>query len=184
MDSYLESLDMVADLRSIDEPDMDRVVQLIGKTNQFNLTTRRHGPEQVRQILAAPGSIGLTLRVADRFGDYGLVSVLIAVPDPDAATGLVIDTWLMSCRVISRTVEEFLFNALMDVARSRGAESLVGGYAPTAKNALVKDLYERLGFMRLTNGDSAVTYRLNIAGATPTKCFVRTKEAGLQGSGA
>jgi FkbH-like protein len=183
IDSYLESLEMVADLRSIDEPDMDRVVQLIGKTNQFNLTTRRHGPDQVRRMLTDPTSIGLTLRVADRFGDYGLVSVLIAVADPDATTSLVIDTWLMSCRVISRTVEEFLFNALVEAARSRGIESLVGVYAPTAKNALVKDLFERLGFTRLkdAHGDS-VTYRLNIAAAVPVKSFVQNKDAVLQGS--
>jgi FkbH-like protein len=184
IDGYLRSLDMIADLRSIDEPDMDRVVQLIGKTNQFNLTTRRHGAERVRQLLAAPGSVGLSLRVADRFGDYGLVSVLIAAPDPEAHPGsLVIDTWLMSCRVISRTVEEFLFHALIEAARAGGVESLVGVYVRSAKNALVKDLYDRLGFTKLdTANNGEITYRLQVAHATSIKSFVLAKDAILQGS--
>lgn len=182
IDSYLTSLEMVGDLRCIDDADMERVVQLIGKTNQFNLTTRRHSADKIRQMLSVPGSLGLTVRVADRFGDYGLVSVMIAVPE-SSPRSLVIDTWLMSCRVISRTVEEFLFNSLLALARSNDVESLVGLYAPTAKNALVENLYDRLGFTRTETADrSTTTYRLDVTDAPVVKSFVRVKEAVLQGT--
>lgn len=147
--SYLESLQMVADVRLLDEPDMDRAVQLLGKTNQFNLTTRRHTVEIVRSMLAAPRSIALTLRLADRFGDAGLVSLVLAMPPGEAnSTILRIDTWLMSCRVIGRTVEDYLLNQLVERARTLDYRSLQGEYIPTAKNQLVADLYDRLGFAR------------------------------------
>jgi FkbH-like protein len=181
LDSYLASLEMSADVRCIDEADMDRVVQLIGKTNQFNLTTRRHAPAKVRQMLLAPGTIGLTLRLVDRFGDYGLVSVLIAAADPGAARTLHIDTWLMSCRVISRSVEEFFFNALVDLARQAGVERLVGVYVPSQKNGLVKDLYARLGFTRYeTTSGEGVEYHLDLTAATPRTTFVRHAETVIQ----
>lgn len=181
LDSYLASLDMIADVRTIDDADMDRVVQLIGKTNQFNLTTRRHGPAAVRQMLGAPDTIGLTLRLVDRFGDYGLVSVLIAMADPSGERGtLLIDTWLMSCRVISRTVEEFFFNALIDRARRSGVERLVGVYQPSSKNALVKDLYERMGFTRRGTTESGVEYHLEMTQAAALKTFVQSADSMVQ----
>ncbi len=181
LDSYLTSLDMIADVRPIDDADMDRVVQLIGKTNQFNLTTRRHGPAAVRQMLGAPDTIGLTFRLVDRFGDYGLVSVLIAVADPSRERGtLLIDTWLMSCRVISRTVEEFFFNVLIDRARRSGVERLVGVYQPSSKNALVKDLYERMGFTRRGTTDSGVEYHLDMTQAAALKTFVQSSDSVVQ----
>lgn len=177
VDAYLASLEMVADVRPIDDADMDRVVQLIGKTNQFNLTTRRHGAAQVRQMLAEAGAVGLTLRVADRFGDHGLVAVAIARMEPAERTAC-IDTWLMSCRVIGRTVEEFFFNQLVDAVRGSGARRLKGEFIPTAKNGLVSDLYDRLGFERIgTDGAGRVEYRFDCATAGAVKTFVRPKAA-------
>ncbi len=182
MDDYLDSLGMVAEVRPIDEEDLDRVVQLIGKTNQFNLTTRRHSAEHVRHLLARPETIGLTLRMTDRFGDYGLVSVLLAVPDLDRGPAtrpspLRIDTWLMSCRVIGRTAEEFFFNALVDEARRRGVNRLVGHYCPAPKNGLVKDLYDRLGFARRDSEEGGMfAYELHLADAVAAKTLVRLKE--------
>jgi FkbH-like protein len=181
LDSYLLSLDMTADVRCIDEADLDRVVQLIGKTNQFNLTTRRHGPAKVRQMLGAPGTIGLTLRLVDRFGDHGLVSVLIAVADSADPTTLHIDTWLMSCRVISRSVEQFLFNALVDLATRAGIQRLVGVYVPSPKNELVKDLYDRLGFVPRDRSAEAIEYHLDLGAAAPLKTFVRHAEPVFNG---
>jgi FkbH-like protein len=181
MDDYLASLHMVAEVRPIDEEDLDRVVQLIGKTNQFNLTTRRHSAEQVRHLVSRPETIGRTVRMTDRFGDYGLVSVMLAVADldqdPAAGRGtLRIDTWLMSCRVIGRTVEQFFFNVLADEARRRVGR-LVGHYIPTPKNGLVKDLYDRLGFARRDCEEGGtVAYELDLAAAVRAKTFVRLKE--------
>lgn len=174
LDDYLISLDMVGDIRPIDDADFERVVQLIGKTNQFNLTTRRHSAEQLRRMLAHPATIGLTLRMVDRFGDYGLVSVILAVEDDSQPGSLQIDTWLMSCRVISRTAENFLFNALMEEARQRGARRLIGHYIPTPKNGLVKDLYDRLGFKPALNGSNGTqTYELDLAQAMPSTSFIQ-----------
>jgi FkbH-like protein len=172
LDGYLTSLDMVAEVRPIDEPDMDRVVQLLGKTNQFNLTTRRHGLARVRQFLDNPKNIGLTLRLTDRFGDHGLVSVVIALMDDEGAA-ITIDTWLMSCRVINRTVEEFLFNQILEDARRRGVRRLDAEYLPTAKNELVKDLYDRLGFTRSRETPERVEYCLDVQQAPPATTFVR-----------
>lgn len=177
LDDYLSSLQMIADLRPIDAVDLDRVVQLIGKTNQFNLTTRRHSPMTLRQMLDAPGTIGLTLRVEDRFGDHGLIAVLIAVADTTHADMLQVDTWLMSCRVINRTVEDFLFNALVDAASQAGVRRLRGLYVPTPKNGLVKDLYLRLGFVPCPARDPAtVEYELDLESVQKAKTFVHRRQ--------
>ena len=139
MEDYLRSLEMRADVREIDEADLMRVVQLLGKTNQFNLTTRRHTREDVLRLLALPDAIGLTLRVEDRFGDHGLDR-----RDDRRARGgradatLRVDTWLMSCRVIGRTVEEFFVGELLERARRLGYRRILGEYIPTKKNALVE----------------------------------------------
>jgi FkbH-like protein len=176
MDEYLASLSMVGDIRAIEETDLDRVVQLIGKTNQFNLTTRRHSATHVRAMLAHPMTIGRSLRLTDRFGDYGLIAVILAVAAPDSGPStLLIDTWLMSCRVINRTAEEFFFNALCTEARARGIEHLVGCFVPTAKNGLVQDLYKRLGFApRGLSNNGSVLYDLELTKTSPAKTFVET----------
>src|SRR4029077_19725751 len=100
----------------INDADMPRVVQLLAKTNQFNLTTRRHTEADVRSLLARPRSCGLTFRMADRFGEHGLIGVVIAVPAEGRELALHIDTWLMSCRVIGRTVEQFILTTIMRCA--------------------------------------------------------------------
>ena len=129
LDDYLASLQMAGHLAPIDDASLPRVVQLLAKTNQFNLTTRRHGPDAVQALLAHPRSVGLTLSLTDRFGDHGLVAVLLAAPEDEHT--LRVDTWLMSCRVIARTAEEFTFAALLDRARALGFRRLVGEYLPT-----------------------------------------------------
>jgi FkbH-like protein len=175
LDAYLGSLEMVADVRRVDEADLDRVVQLIGKTNQFNLTTRRHSFAKVRALIEDPGTVALTLRMIDRFGDYGLVSVIIGVPDSARPGALRIDTWLMSCRVINRTVEEFFFNTLIEECRAKGVGSLVGVYAATAKNGLVANLYPRLGFTPRGPAEAGQqTYDLELTPTTAAKTFVRS----------
>jgi FkbH-like protein len=181
LDAYLTSLGMIADVRAVDETDLDRVVQLIGKTNQFNLTTRRHPAPKVRQMVTAPGAIALTLRLEDRFGDHGLVSVIIAVRDETDARTLHIDTWLMSCRVIGRTVEEYFFNVLVDLARTSGVDRIAGVYLPTAKNAIVEDLYDRLGFERRgITGQAGIEYQLDLSTARLANTFVQPHAVAVQ----
>ncbi len=174
MDDYLASLNMVGNVRRVDDADLARVVQLLGKTNQFNLTTRRHGTDTVREMLSHPRTIGLTVRVADRFADYGLIAVLIGVEAQGRSVPtLQIDTWLMSCRVIARTVEAFCLNALTKAAAEQGYQRVEGLYIPTKKNVLVADLYDRLGFTRVQTGaDGSVTYELDPSKAEPAKTLI------------
>lgn len=178
---YLASLQMEADVRPVTEGDLPRVVQLISKTNQFNLTTRRHSAEELRRLLGLPGAVHLTLRLRDRFGEHGLVAVLLGVPVPGASVPTVrIDTWLMSCRVIGRTVEQFLLGEFQDRCRQLGYHRIVGEYIPTKKNGLVQRLYQDLGFTPLPGGaNGAALFELDLRTAGQPQTFVRRKgEAG------
>jgi FkbH-like protein len=174
MSEYLTSLEMCGSARPIDETTIQRATQLIAKTNQFNVTTRRHSIDDVRQLLSSPDSIGLTLTLGDKFGDHGLIAVLLAVPSPaEQEKTLRIDTWLMSCRVIGRTAEQFFFNQLVERARDLHYQSLLGEFIPTKKNGLVADLFERLGFVRSNeSAQGAVTYRFSLENGTPAETFV------------
>jgi FkbH-like protein len=177
LDDYLRSLEMCGEVRPIDEADLPRVEQLFAKTNQFNLTTRRHGRETVCELLAAPNSVGVTLRLRDRFGDHGLVAVMIVVPIGQAsATVARIDTWLMSCRVIGRTAEQFLFGVMLQRCRALGYRRIIGEYIPTNKNALVATFYSGLGFRQTGGGEgdgSSVFYELVVDGASRPEAFIR-----------
>jgi FkbH-like protein len=113
------------------------------KTNQFNLTTRRYTPEALAGFMARADAVVLAFRLADRFGDHGLTSTLIAVHEGDT---LRIDSWLMSCRIFSRTAEHFILRHLLALAAARGATRIIGEYRPTARNGVVADLFARLGF--------------------------------------
>jgi len=140
---YLRSLEMKIALRPFDAPALPRIAQLIQRSNQFNLTTRRYGAPQCEALMRDPTCTPLYVRLEDRFGDYGLVSVVVAKHEDDVAR---LDLWLMSCRVLSRGVEEFTMNRVVELARARGARRLVGEYIPSAKNGMVKDFYARFGF--------------------------------------
>jgi FkbH-like protein len=141
VDDYLAQLDIKVQLAPFDEVNLPRIVQLINKTNQFNLTTRRRGDAEVRALLAA-GAYTQAMRTSDRFGDSGLTGVLIAVPEGGR---LRVDTWLMSCRVLGRRLDEAMFGALVRYAAENGYTGITGEYIPTAKNGQVANLYIRLG---------------------------------------
>lgn len=176
---YLHSLNMRATVRPMAEGDLLRVVQLLGKTNQFNLTNRRHGLSEIRSMIERPGSLNFTVRLQDRFGDHGLVAVLLANPASSAETNdtLVIDTFLMSCRVIGRTVEHFMMKYLFAQARLRGYRRLAAEYIPSKKNALVRDLYDVMGMRKLSTltkeGDTGpVSYELVLSQAPEPASFI------------
>ena len=152
MAGYLASLDMVADFRPFDAVNRARIAQLINKSNQFNLTTRRYTEAQVANLEADPAKITLQIRLVDRFGDNGMISVVII----DRATWE-IDTWLMSCRVLGRRMEEAVLDQVVAAARSCGATALTGRYIPSAKNRMVADHYGKLGFACIgTDGDATL----------------------------
>ncbi len=143
LDSYLASLDMVCTIRPVDAVSRPRVAQLINKSNQFNLTTRRYTEAQVEAAERDPDRHLAQIRLVDRFGDNGIICVLIGERRGDA---LEIDTWLMSCRVLGRRVQEAALDHLVRVARTAGARQLVGRYIPSPKNAMVAGHYASLGF--------------------------------------
>jgi FkbH-like protein len=146
---YLAGLDMRGRLFRPEEADIARVAQLELKTNQFNVTTRRYTEAQIRDFLARHDAVVLAFRLADRFGDHGLTSTLIAVREGDA---LRIDSWLMSCRIFARSAEPFILRGLIDIAAGMGVTRLLGAYQPTAKNDVVTDLYPRFGFVEAGEG--------------------------------
>lgn len=149
LDDYLRSLQMRARLGDVAEADLPRLVQLLARTNQFNLSTRRHGEAALRALLDAPRALGLSLRLADRFADHGLVALLLAQPEAGDDGALRIDSFVMSCRVIGRGVEDFFVDALLQRARALGFERVIGEYIPSPRNGLVATLYPRLGFQPL-----------------------------------
>ena len=173
MDDFLASLEMrtiVAPFTSIDLP---RITQLAGKTNQFNVTTRRYSQEQMAAFRDDRDAVTLSFRLIDRFGDNGLICVVIALPDRDCGEALRIDTWLMSCRVLGRQVEEEVINQLCLIAHDRGYAKLIGEYIPTAKNGLVRDLYRRVGFKQISpDGEASTLWSMVVPDDVPYRTFI------------
>lgn len=150
IEDFYRSLQMQAIVAPFDDFSLPRIAQLIGKTNQFNVTTRRHGMAQLRVFMNDPDYVHFFLRLRDRLSDHGLVSLLIALRQGKV---LDIDTWLMSCRVIGRTVEATMLAQLCQWAERLGCESIRGTYIPAARNEMAKDVFRQFGFTRL--GESA-----------------------------
>jgi len=163
--SFYRDLRMKAEVAPFDELHLPRIAQLVGKTNQFNLTTRRHDAAALHGLMQDPACITRYLRLSDRFADHGLVALAIARKDEDVVD---IDTLLMSCRVIGRTVEAHLLMHVSRAAQDAGATRLRGTYLPTAKNQLVADLYERFGFALIGEGEDGDTrWEYDLSGRGP-----------------
>lgn len=161
-DSYLASLDMTCEIRPFDATGRARIVQLINKSNQFNLTTRRYSEAEVAAIEADPACLALQVRLTDSFGDNGMISVVIF---RKAGDNWHCDTWLMSCRVLKRRVEEAVLGIVAGLAHSQGARRLVGTYIPSSKNGIVADHFAGLGFAALEGGPEGQTrWTLDLAG--------------------
>jgi len=174
IEEYLRSLEMRAWIGPIGALEMDRSVQLIGKSNQFNLTTRRHSAADIQRMLESPDWVTRVVKLTDRFGDNGLICVALAHAQDDA---LHIDTWLMSCRVLKRGVEHALLNNFAAFARERGLNRLVGEYIPTAKNVLVKHHYAGLGFTEMAAAEGRTLWELPIgAGWAPLPHHISAEE--------
>jgi len=142
-DDFLASLDMVAEIKPFDTFSAPRVAQLTQRSNQFNLRTVRYTEEEIKHIMSSGDYVTLAVNLRDRFGDYGLISVVIIRKSVDS---FFIDTWVMSCRVLKRGVEKIVLNEIVRLARQHGVGSIIGEYLPTAKNGLVKEHYQSLGF--------------------------------------
>jgi FkbH-like protein len=165
-DDFLRSLDMRSDARPFDSFTIPRVAQLSQRSNQFNLRTVRYTDDDVRRIASSPDFFTLSFSLADRFGDNGLVAAVIL--HRQDSTTLFIDTWFMSCRVLKRGMENFTLNQIVALARENGYSQLVGEYLPTAKNSMVKDHYERLGF----TPDGENRWRLDVSNYDTKSTFI------------
>jgi FkbH-like protein len=163
-DGYLRSLEQRAVIAPFESRHLDRIHQLTNKTNQFNLTTRRLTAAQLSDMMTSPDHVTAYVRLADRFGDNGLISVFAAHREEDE---LRIDLWLMSCRVLQRGVERALCNYVVERARAAGVARIRGVFIPTARNALVKDHYRRLGFSPAGGVGTEEHWTLDIAAAEP-----------------
>jgi FkbH-like protein len=165
-DDFLRSLEMIAEIGPFKPLYFDRITQLINKTNQFNLTTRRHNLAEVEAFATDPKYVTLYARLRDRFGDNGLISVFVG---EQRQAELHIDTWLMSCRVLKRGLEQAVFDAVVEDCKRRGISEIVGYYYPTKKNALVRDLLESLGFSMVSADETGSVWRLAVPGAAEPK---------------
>lgn len=169
---FLLSLNMQAVCKPVDSFSCPRVAQLTQRSNQFNLRTRRYTEGEIEDLIEHSCKHVLTLSLTDKFGNYGLVSAVIL--ERYSEDEMFIDTWIMSCRVLKRSVESLMLNEIVDLAKSRGYRWLVGEYIPTAKNGLVKDHYRLLGF---TPVNQSGIWRLSLENYDPKTTFItKTKQ--------
>ena len=175
MEGYLATLDMVGQWAPFRPIDRQRVIQLINKTNQFNLTTRRYGEADVEAAMADRRGATLQIRLLDQFGDNGIVVLAILRPAEEAGL-LEIDTWLMSCRVLKRGVETATLELLVAQAQALGMTGLRGRYVPTAKNGMVAGHYASLGFTPDGTDGDATLWRLDLRSYRPTQHHIRLVE--------
>lgn len=165
-DDYLEALQMRASAAAFDLFHYPRIAQLTQRSNQFNLRTVRYTEAEIEALAQDDSRIGLYFTLKDKFGDHGLISVVVLEKQPEDT--LFISEWLMSCRVLKRGMEEFIVDKILSVAARQGFRRVVGEYIPTPKNAMVKDLYEQLGFSRLENG----RFQAEVSGFPYHKTFI------------
>jgi FkbH-like protein len=178
IDEYLASLNMEIVFQPFDMVGRARIAQLINKSNQFNLTTRRYSEADVDGMISNPACFTLQVRLIDRFGDNGMISVVIC--RGVGGQEWTIDTWLMSCRVLGRRVEHMVLNEIKRHAIASGASSLRGDFIPTDRNSLVKNHYATLGFELIeSRPDGATSWRLNAASESPSAPPMKVKRVGF-----
>jgi len=175
VDAYLQGLGMEALVGRFDSINMPRIAQLVNKSNQFHPTTTRYTESQIERFMGDEEKICLYFRLKDRFGDNGLISALIL--QKQGGEALYIDTWVMSCRVLSRGMEEFINNEMIRIARDNGFRKIIGKYIPTDKNKIVEKLYGRLGYTLVSDNGGTTLWELKIDEETQAaKCFIARRE--------
>lgn len=168
VDDYLKNLEMVAESGEFDDYYTPRIAQLTQRSNQFNLRTKRCTEQDINKIRKSDQYITRYFKLKDNFGDYGLISVLILKRiDKDS---IFIDTLIMSCRVLKRGMEEFVFNKLLEIISEKGYIKIIGEYLPTTKNGLVKNVFKNYGFIKDDN-----RWVLNIKNYKDKKTFIKEK---------
>jgi len=157
---YLKSLEMKAEIREFDTVHFARIAQLSNKSNQFNLTTCRFTKEEIEEIASDPSYLTLYGRLWDRFGDNGVVSVVVGQIEGEICH---VRLWLMSCRVLKRGMEDAMMDCLIEKCLKHGVRQIYGYYYPTKKNAMVKDFYKEMGFKGISeDAEHNTVWKLDI----------------------
>jgi len=157
IDEYLKSLNMIGFSSAFEQMKYPRIAQLTQRSNQFNLRTVRYTEDEIQRIAEDDKYVTLYFTLKDKWGDHGLVSVVIM--EKKSTEELFVDTWLMSCRVLKRGMEEYVVNHMIQVAKDRGFKKVTGEYIPTPKNGMVKDIYTQMGFVKI--GDCTYTVEID-----------------------
>ena len=166
---FLINLGMVSHIECFNNFNTPRVSQLTQRSNQFNLRTVRYTEEEIRKISTDDNYMTIAFSLTDKFGDYGLISLIILKKNENKS--LFIDTWIMSCRVLKRSMEAFVLNTIVDTAKVNHFEIVVGEYLPTLKNNMVKTHYKDLGFKTI-----GTVWELNVSEYIEKECFVNRKQ--------
>ena len=170
---FLKSLNMVSEVSGFTNFNTPRVAQLSQRSNQFNLRTVRYTEDDISAIEADDKQKGFAFTLEDKFGDNGLIAVVILQELTEDT--LFIDTWFMSCRVLKRGMENFTLNTIVDWAKSHGYHKMVGEYLPTLKNGMVKDHYKTLGFGPIEGADTS-QWLLNLDSYIDRECYIELKK--------
>ncbi len=166
---FLKSLNMVSKVSGFTKFNTPRVAQLSQRSNQFNLRTVRYTEANIEALAADTKVIDLCFTLEDKFGDNGLIAVVI-MKEQNAET-LFVDTWFMSCRVLKRGMENFTLNIMVDAAKEKGYKRIIGEYLPTSKNKMVENHYAHLGFTHVVDAPTA-QYALDVEAYQPRECFI------------
>ena len=170
---FLKSLNMVSVVSGFTKFNTPRVAQLSQRSNQFNLRTIRYTEADITAMAENPDVIDLSFTLEDKFGDNGLIAVIIMKKQDEES--LFVDTWFMSCRVLKRGVENFTLNTMVARAKAAGYKRIIGEYLPTPKNKMVEQHYPGLGFTKM-EGAATDLYELNVETYVPRECYIETKE--------
>ena len=180
---FLKSLNMVSVVSGFTKFNTPRVAQLSQRSNQFNLRTVRYTDADIEALANDKNVIDLSFTLEDKFGDNGLIAVIIMKPiekhiNPSwggqVSDTLFVDTWFMSCRVLKRGMENFTLNTMVEKAKAAGYKRIVGEYLPTPKNKMVEEHYSGLGFTKIEGAESA-QYELDVNTYQPRECYIETK---------
>lgn len=169
---FLKSLNMLSTVSGFTKFNTPRVAQLSQRSNQFNLRTIRYTEADIFAMAENPDVIDLSFTLEDKFGDNGLIAVII-MKKQDAET-LFVDTWFMSCRVLKRGMENFTLNTMVEKAKAAGYKRIIGEYIPTPKNKMVENHYLSLGFTKI-EGVEIAQFELNVETYKPRECYIQMK---------
>ncbi|HHX3464753.1 TPA: HAD-IIIC family phosphatase [Legionella pneumophila] len=162
LDAFLESLEMKIQFGPFCSLERERILQLLNKTNQFNLTNHKYNESELSKFENNKNCYTLKVRLEDRFGDNGIISALICTTSEQNAACWKIHNWVMSCRVFGRKVEKKIFNELILQAKQKNIEAIEGEYYPTNRNMYIKDLFPNLGFTKIKENSNHSIWTLNV----------------------